>query len=83
MSNDDIMKHILDKLENIDEKVDNIDKTLATQAVELAEHTKRSTALEDEFKPIRASVLQIQGALKLLTVIGSLLAIIAGIKSLL
>lgn len=77
------MKYILDKLSDIDEKVDNIDKTLAEQAVTLEEHTRRSTTLEDEFKPIRASVLQIQGALKLVTILGTLVAIALGIRSLL
>lgn len=83
MNKDDVMKYILDKLSDIDEKVDNIDKTLAEQAVTLEEHTRRSTTLEDEFKPIRASVLQIQGALKLVTILGTLVAIALGIRSLL
>lgn len=82
MNNDDFMKRILDKLDTVDEKVDRIDSTLKVQQVILDEHTRRSTTLEEEFKPIRASVLQIQGVLKFITVLGTLIAIAVGLQKL-
>jgi len=84
MSNDENnMKRILDKLDVIDDRVNNVSNVLATQAVILEEHTRRSTTLEDEFKPIRASVLQIQGALKFLTIVSTIVAILLGLQNLL
>lgn len=50
---------ILDKIERIEAHLAEMNVTLAKQSVILAEHTKRSTELEEEFKPVRAHVIRV------------------------
>lgn len=63
------------RLIRIEEKIDRILIEQTAQHITLQEHTKRSTMLEDDMKPIRRHVAQMQGAIKLLGV----LSLIAGI----
>ncbi len=56
-------KIILEKIEQLDSKVDNIDKTLAVNTQILEEHQRRSLALEkivenneQELKPIKLHI---------------------------
>lgn len=63
------------RLVRIEEKIDRILEEQAKQHVTLIEHTRRSTLLEEDMKPVRRHVAQMQGAIKLLGIIG----VIAGI----
>lgn len=63
------------RLERIEFKIDTIMVEQAKQHTTLQEHTKRSTMLEDDMRPIRRHVDQMRGALKLL----GILAMLAGI----
>lgn len=63
------------RLERIELKIDEMMVEQAKQHITLQEHTKRSTMLEEEMKPIRRHVAQMQGAVKAL----GILALIAGI----
>lgn len=74
-------KKVMDKLDIIDSRVDNIDITLAKQEVNLREHMRRTELLEkqhevfnENFKPINAHVNQIKGGMKF---VGALSAIAA------
>jgi hypothetical protein len=67
------------KLEQIESTLHSIDKTLALNTQQLAEHMRRTSLLEKEITPIARHVQQMQGAGKLLAV----LALIATILMLL
>lgn len=64
-----------EKLDKISDKLSKIDVTLAAQHVTLLEHTKRSTMLEEDLKPIKKHVAMVEGALKLLGLLGLLASI--------
>lgn len=55
-----------DKLDRISEDISAIKVTLAGQAVDLKEHMRRTSLLEDEFKPVRDQIMKWRGALTLL-----------------
>lgn len=75
----DKMDHKLDKLDN---RVDNVDVTLAKQEVSLSEHIRRTALLEEDVRPIKKHVNNVQGALKLLGLISLLAGIAAVLKEL-
>lgn len=82
-------QRILDKLEEMDKRLDTIDLTLVKQHVTLEEHIRRSLAneeavemLREEIKPIQAHVNMINGALKLLGGIALCLAAFESVKNL-
>lgn len=70
-------KTIIDKLDKLDSRVDSIDVTLAQQHVTLVEHTRRSTLLEEAFRPVQKHVMYVEGVLKFI----GLLSVLAGIYS--
>lgn len=63
------------KLDVIAERIGEISITIAKQHETLLDHTRRSTALEAQIKPIQTHVDMVAGALKLLGGI----ALLAGI----
>lgn len=67
------------KLDKIVEKLSSIDATLASQHVTLQEHTRRSTMLEDDMKPIKKHVYMVEGVVKFIGLIGVLAAILEAI----
>lgn len=67
------------RLARIEDKIDQVIVEQAAQHVTLQEHTKRSTMLEEEMKPIRRHVAQVQGAIKLLSLLGVIAGIIGAI----
>lgn len=77
--NEDQFARLYDKLEKTDEKIGEINITLASQAVELKEHIRRTALLEEHMAPVKKHVDVVQALalflLKALTVIG----VIAGI----
>lgn len=69
---DDIANRILDKLDAMDARIDNIDITLAKQSVVLEDHTRRSLAnekavdiLKEELKPVVSHVNLVNTAWKI------------------
>jgi len=83
---EDIEK-VLDKLDSLDNRLDSVDKTLIQQHESLKYHIKRSDATDsvlDSVKEKQNTVVmkhinQWNGALKLLTIIATVIAIIGGI----
>ncbi len=71
------------RLERIEAKIDDsadhlasIDVTLGVQSIQLRDHIRRTTLLEQELRPIRKHVNMVQGALKLITLAAAMAAIV-------
>ena len=83
------MDRLLEKLDKIEEKIANIDVTLAKQHVSLDTHIKRTDLLEklvneirkEEIAPISKHVARVEGALKFVGFLSVLIGIAAGVKS--
>ena len=69
-----------DKLVKIYERLNSIDTTLAAQHVSLREHIRRTEILEEKLQPVEKHVAMVDGALKLLGVIGIVAAIVGHIS---
>lgn len=72
---DEQLNRIESEVKSISVDISDIKVTLATQQVILAEHTRRSTLLEDQVKPLRDHLTQLKGVINFIKVVG----IIAGI----
>ena len=72
--NDDL-KRFEFKIDRIDQRMNNVDITLAKQSEILDIHVKRTNLLEESIKPIERHVAMVNGAIKLLGIIGILAAI--------
>jgi hypothetical protein len=70
MSDSQRLERVEDKLDKVGDAISSINITLAKQAVVLEEHVKRSTMLEEQFKPIRKHVDVVHGILKLISLLG-------------
>lgn len=82
----DEVKNVRAKVENSDARLDSIDVTLVKQNATLEEHVRRSDLLErktdqlaEDMKPLEKHVTMVNGGLKLLGIIGTIVAIIVGI----
>jgi hypothetical protein len=64
------------KLDDISEHLGSIDVTLASQHVSLKDHIRRTTALETALMPVKTHVNRVEGALKLITLIATIAAIV-------
>lgn len=76
------MKTAEEKLDQINERLHSIDKTLAINTQHLAEHMARTKQIERELAPVVKHVAQVQGAGKLLFIM-SLIATITSVVVLL
>jgi hypothetical protein len=79
----DDIKRIEFKLDRIDERINNIDVTLAThveilkkQAEVLEIHVKRTDLLEKSIEPIKKHVSMTEGILKFISMLGVVAAIV-------
>ena len=63
------------KIDKLDDRQDRMELTQVAQHLELKEHTRRSTALEEIVLPLQKKVTRAEGALQLIGLIG----IVAGI----
>ena len=86
MEQKDMSTRILNKIDNIDEKIGNIDVTLATQEENLKHHMRRTELAEEsieilakQIKPISKHVYHVEGAFKLLGLGSVVLTIIFGL----
>lgn len=73
------LDRVLDKLDKLDERLDSVDKTLVKQEASLSEHIRRTELLEDDLKPVKAHVAQVNGAMKFIGLLSLVLGIIAAI----
>ena len=79
---DDVKKQlekISDKLETIDTRINNIDKTLVKQEAQLAEHIRRTNLLEQKLEPIDTHVKMVNGAFKFIVILSLVLGIVTAI----
>jgi hypothetical protein len=68
---------------NVDQKLDKIMDTLGSQAVTLErltvsveDHVRRTNLLEEDIKPIKRHVYMVSGAVKFISILGILAAIL-------
>ena len=69
------MNKIEEKLDNIDRRIDYIDKHLAVYNTQLKFHIKRTDMLEEEIKPLKAGVIKAQGAMMFVGVLATVISI--------
>jgi hypothetical protein len=73
---DDRLHRMESKIDQVVEKIGNIDMTLAAQHISLKEHMRRSNALERQMEPIKTHVAMVQGAIKFLSLIAIMATIV-------
>jgi chromosome segregation ATPase len=74
------------RLEKIEDSLSSIDKTLVKQHGELEKHIMRTEineqmmqALHEEFKPVRKHISMLEGALKFVGIVATVVTIVAGL----
>lgn len=75
----DFNDRILDKLDKLQENMNEMDKTLVRNTDSLELHMKRTDLLEESIKPIRKHVLMAEAVLKLMgltAVVSSFIAVL-------
>ena len=77
------------KFDRVEERLDSMDRTLVKQEANLAEHMRRTElaenaikALDEDLAPIKKHVNMLQGVLKLIAVLGTVVGIAVGIAKL-
>lgn len=70
------LERIEKKLDDTNDHLVSIDITLASQHISLKEHIRRTAILERDISPIKRHVNMMQGALKLLGVLVTIIALI-------
>lgn len=65
-------KRIVDQLDKMDQRLDNIDITLVRNTAQLEEHMRRTEILEQEFKPVKRHVETINLLAKIASGAGAL-----------
>jgi hypothetical protein len=73
------LNKIEEKIDALNEHLSSIDVTLAKQEVSLAEHIRRSNALEEKLKPVERHVYMVHGSLKFLGLLSLSLGIMLSI----
>lgn len=90
ISAENVLMDLYKKVENVDQRLNSIDKTLERNTAHLEEHMKRSESLEtmintlkekhsSELKPLQRHVFAVEGGLKILGAISLATGVIAGI----
>lgn len=72
---DKMTDRILKKLDDMDDKINNIDKTLVRNTASLDEHIRRTELLEEAIKPVQEHVSMMKGAAKLIGYISLIVGI--------
>jgi len=80
MSDDKKLERIEIKIDNITGHLGSIDNTLTAQHVTLKEHMRRTALLEKEIAPIKKHVNMVQGAIALITLLATIIAIVGVLK---
>lgn len=60
---------IFEKIDKIDDRLNNIDVSLVRQTVSLEEHIRRTNLLEEEIKPVKRHVLMVEAIFKIIGVL--------------
>lgn len=76
---DKSFKRLEDKLDKLDERLDNIDKTMIRNTVSLEDHIRRTEILEEKIDPIEKQISQVQGALKFTGIVALIAGLIASL----
>lgn len=79
---EELFSLVLNKIDRLDSRIDNVDKTLVKQEVSLSEHIRRTELAEEAIKilkssidPINRHVHMVEGALKMIGGLSLLLGI--------
>lgn len=78
--NEDRLMRIEDKVDQVSEKLGEINVTLSAQHVSLKEHIRRTNILEKKIEPIEKHVTMIQGIAKLIILASAVAAIVMALK---
>lgn len=70
------------KIDKIADHISSIDVTLAKQQVILDEHVKRTNLLEKKLEPVERHVTVINGLMKLIAALGTIIGLIHGMLKL-
>lgn len=71
--------HLAKQLESLDKRLDKVDKHLAVNNTLLDIHIKRTNILEEEFRPVRDHVKNVQWLAKLIAAIVATAAAVTSI----
>lgn len=80
MADDKRLERIEVKIDKLSDHLGSIDSTLSAQHVSLKDHIRRTEILEENIVPIRRHVDMVKGALALITIIGTIVAIWVAFK---
>lgn len=76
---DEFRMQVIEKLDKLDERLDNVDKTLIRNTASLEEHIRRTEILEAEMEPVKTHVAQVSGIVKFIILLSSAAGIIQAI----
>lgn len=76
MDSNKILEHLLNKIDNIDSRIDNIDKTMAVNTASLEEHVKRTNILEKKLEPVEDHVKLMNAVAKLIALTSTVLGVL-------
>lgn len=68
-----------ERLARVEDKLDRVAESLAAVATEIKGQARRTAALEKDFGPVRAHVARVDGAVKLISVVATILGVLAGL----
>ena len=80
MADDKRLERIEVKIDKLSDHLGSIDSTLSAQHVSLKDHIRRTEILEENIVPIRRHFDMVKGALALITIIGTIVAIWVAFK---
>lgn len=82
----DINERLLNKIEKMDDKINNVDRTLIRNTASLELHMERTRQNEDminllreDMKPIKRHVAMVDGVLRMVGILASLASIAVGV----
>lgn len=76
MDDDKRLERIEKKLDDSNEHLASIDLTLMEQHISLREHVRRTNLLEAKLIPIERHVSRVEGAIKLISILAMIAAIV-------
>ena len=73
----DVNDRILDKLDRLQENMNDMDKTLVRNTDSLEHHIKRTDLLEESIKPLKKHVLMAEAVLKVMGLTAAISSFVA------
>lgn len=84
---EDLLREQTNKLDiqhqELDKRLDNIEKVMIAQEINLKEHMRRTDILEESIKPIQKHVTMVEGVFKFLGLLSLLIGIVSGVARIL